>query len=99
MLRALTVPGYGWRHHPAVLMWKGYEEALVAYGRAVCVEWCRRGKADTCHDKIVADARSRADDMIVQPASRGQMICGSGRTSVYSPQRSCFMPSPQSTTS
>lgn len=64
VLRALTVPGYGWRNHPAVLMWKGYEEALVAYGRAVCVEWCRRGKADTCHDKILADARSVGIDRV-----------------------------------
>jgi len=30
--RAITVPGYGWRHHPAVRMWRGYEEALGAYG-------------------------------------------------------------------
>jgi hypothetical protein len=28
ILRALLVPEYGWRHHPAVLMWKGYPEAL-----------------------------------------------------------------------
>lgn len=32
VLRGLTVPGYGWRHHPAVRMWAGYEEALVRYG-------------------------------------------------------------------
>ncbi|MEU7740966.1 MSMEG_6728 family protein [Nonomuraea sp. NPDC049158] len=29
ILRALTIPGYGWRHHPAVRMWASYEEALV----------------------------------------------------------------------
>jgi hypothetical protein len=23
IVRALLVPEYGWRHHPAVLMWKG----------------------------------------------------------------------------
>ena len=28
MLRGLTRPGYGWRNHPAVKMWAGYEEAL-----------------------------------------------------------------------
>ncbi|MDT5035120.1 MAG: hypothetical protein QOE03_305, partial [Micromonosporaceae bacterium] len=27
VLRGLIVPGYGWRHHPAVKMWAGYEEA------------------------------------------------------------------------
>lgn len=52
VLRAITVPGYGWRHHPAVAMWRGYEEALGAYGTAVCREWCRRGGADTCDLKI-----------------------------------------------
>ena len=52
LLRALTVPGYGWRHHPAAKMWKGYEEALGAYGLAICREWCRRGHTDTCDTKI-----------------------------------------------
>jgi hypothetical protein len=52
ILRALTVPGYGWRHHPAAKMWKGYEEALGAYAVAICREWCRRGHADTCEVKI-----------------------------------------------
>ncbi|MGH9265344.1 MAG: MSMEG_6728 family protein [Acidimicrobiales bacterium] len=52
ILRAITVPGYGWRHHPAAKMWKGYEEALGAYGLAVCREWCRRGHTDTCDLKI-----------------------------------------------
>lgn len=34
MLRPLVGPGYGWRHHPAVKMWRGWEEALVRYGLA-----------------------------------------------------------------
>jgi hypothetical protein len=58
ILRALTRPDYGWRHHPAVLMWKGHEEALVAYGIAICAEWCRRGHADTCETKLLDDART-----------------------------------------
>ena len=52
VMRAITVPGYGWRHHPTAKMWKGYEEALAAYGVAVCREWRRRGHADTCDLKI-----------------------------------------------
>jgi hypothetical protein len=52
VMRALTIPGYGWRHHPAARMWRGYEEALGAYGVAICREWCRRGHADTCDVKI-----------------------------------------------
>ncbi|MDA0632193.1 MSMEG_6728 family protein [Nonomuraea sp. MCN248] len=48
ILRALTVPGYGWRHHPAVKMWAGFEEALVRYGLEICRQWCSMGRADTC---------------------------------------------------
>jgi hypothetical protein len=32
VVRALTRSGYGWGNHPAVLMWKGHEEALGRYG-------------------------------------------------------------------
>jgi hypothetical protein len=59
VLRALTREQYGWKNHPAVRMWTGYEEALAAYGFAICQEWSRRGHADTCAVKIgteVADA-------------------------------------------
>jgi Pyrimidine dimer DNA glycosylase len=52
VLRALTTPGYGWRHHPAVLMWKGYEEALGSYGVTVCRTWYSLGFADTCELKL-----------------------------------------------
>src|SRR3569833_4507136 len=55
VLRALTVPGYGWRHHPAAAMWAGYEEALVRYGLDVCAAWCRLGHADTCATTMVSD--------------------------------------------
>jgi hypothetical protein len=55
IVRALLVPDYGWRHHPAVLMWKGYPEALGRYGLEVCGEWRARGFADTCQPKILAD--------------------------------------------
>ena len=48
VLRGLTVPGYGWRHHPAVRMWTGYEEALVRYGLEICRAWTAEGRRDTC---------------------------------------------------
>ena len=48
IIRALTRPTYGWKHHPAVLMWAGHEEALGSYGRAVVAAWLERGFADTC---------------------------------------------------
>ena len=55
VLRALTRTRYGWQRHPAVLMWRGHEEALAAYGLAVCDEWVRRGHADTCAGTIGVD--------------------------------------------
>lgn len=32
-----------WKNHPAVLMWKGYEEALKLYYNTFLFEWFRRG--------------------------------------------------------
>jgi hypothetical protein len=55
VLRALTREKYGWQHHPVVLMWRGYEEALAAYGLEVCAEWVRRGHGDTCAATICSD--------------------------------------------
>lgn len=50
--RTLTGVSKGWRNHPAVRMWRGYELALCAYGRIMCVEWEKRGYKDTCFDKF-----------------------------------------------
>jgi len=58
VLRGLTVPGYGWRRHPAVRMWAGYEEALVRYGLDVCAVWTAGGRADTCAATLVQDLRA-----------------------------------------
>ncbi|SFW80969.1 MSMEG_6728 family protein [Amycolatopsis australiensis] len=55
VLRALVVPGYGWRHHPAAKMWTGYEEALTRYGLEVCAVWCGLGGADTCAAKLAEE--------------------------------------------
>jgi len=55
VLRALLVPGYGWRHHPAAAMWAGYEEALTRYGLEVCEVWCATGRQDTCAATLRAD--------------------------------------------
>ena len=68
IVRALTVPGYAWSSHPAVLMWKGHEEALGRYGLAMCEEWRRRGFGDTCAETIVADlARAGVDRLRSYP--------------------------------
>jgi hypothetical protein len=55
VLRGLIVATYGWRHHPAVKMWAGYEEALVRYGLDVCAVWSATGRADTCATTLTVD--------------------------------------------
>jgi hypothetical protein len=55
VLRALVYPTYrGWKNHPATRMWRGFTEALVAYGLEVCAEWSRRGRADAVRDALLA---------------------------------------------
>lgn len=55
VVRGLVVEGYGWRHHPAVKMWRGHTEALGRYGLTCCEVWLELGHADTCAATITAD--------------------------------------------
>jgi hypothetical protein len=60
--RALGVPvggstgAMGWRHHPAVQMWRGYEYSLLCYAIAVCHEWRSRGFRDSLLDQFLESA-------------------------------------------
>jgi hypothetical protein len=47
LLRTLRGLSSGWRHHPAVAMWRGYEDALGLYTNAMIDEWVRRGFKNT----------------------------------------------------
>lgn len=47
IFRAMNGETKGWRNHPAVLMWNGYETALALYAIAICEEWIARGYKDT----------------------------------------------------
>ena len=58
VLRGLVVEGYGWRHHPAVRMWKGFEEALGRYSFTCCEVWVESGFGDTCAATIGAELRA-----------------------------------------
>ena len=57
VLRGLVRPGYGWRHHPAVLMWGGHLESLGRYAFTMCEVWSERGFADTCAVTLSTDLR------------------------------------------
>jgi hypothetical protein len=41
----------GWRNHPAVKMWRGYEYALHEYVQVMVAEWKRRGYKSTIDEK------------------------------------------------
>jgi len=58
VLRALTIPDYGWQSHPAVKMWRGHITTLYIYQHAICTEWTSRGYKDTCLQK--------SDDLVAE---------------------------------
>jgi hypothetical protein len=69
ILRALHIPDYGWRHHPVVAMWRGYDCALVAYAEAIVAEWRRRGFRDSVGPRLRAfcpDGPSSERDLAAQ---------------------------------
>jgi hypothetical protein len=94
ILRALTYETYGWRNHPAVLMWAGYEEALVSYALEVCAEWGRRGFADTVRETIGRDATSAALGTIrsqAELAGAGALPPWLGRDELHRSHRSALL--------
>lgn len=50
-IMSALMTGKGWVSHPATLMWRRYEWALLQYQRAICNEWIERGYKDTCYEK------------------------------------------------
>lgn len=62
IIRALVNPSAGWRNHPAVMQWFGFEVALLHYMRAAIDEWIRRGYANSIEVPWhVAGRRPRRD--------------------------------------
>lgn len=47
IINTLEGTSSGWANHPAVKMWRGYEQALALYGVTVCAVWIERGYKDT----------------------------------------------------
>ncbi len=67
------VPGRaGWQNHPATRMWRGYEDALMLYSFAMCMEWRRRGFKDNLAGEFAyAFAKqgvTNAEAVILRPA-------------------------------
>lgn len=55
------------RNHPAVLMWKGYERALMIYGLTMCVNCVTRGYKNVYYHKILAMSDYMSKDLIMPP--------------------------------
>ena len=47
ILNVLAGRSKGWRKHPAIRMWRGYETALAFYKDLCIEEWSRRGYQNT----------------------------------------------------
>lgn len=71
LLNALHGGSRGWVNHPATKMWRGYTQALVLYGVAVCDRWISLGYNDTCRAKILA---FQTNEPIVMPSWLGGRI-------------------------
>jgi len=57
----------GWRHHPAVRMWRGCEDALLRYGDAMITEWVRRGFRNTMALLVTPDTRVHTPSWLGDP--------------------------------
>ena len=101
VLRGLTRPGYGWRNHPAVKMWAGYEEALTRYGLDMCAVWCEPGRADTCAATLLTDLAAACGVSVYGPrtelAAAGELPPWLGRDDLHlqPPRRRCCARTPE----
>lgn len=87
ILRALTLPEYGWRNHPAVVMWRGRTDALVRYGLDSVAEWQRRGFPDTTAPQIAEFAPDVADLTQADLAAAGRLPGWLGRPDLHRSHR------------
>lgn len=55
----------GWRNHPAVKMWRGYEIALFNYIKAMADEWTYRGYSTSILDKAESTINKAIDQNLI----------------------------------
>jgi hypothetical protein len=73
IVRALTLPTYAFKSHPAVLMWQGYEEALGCYGLEIARAWQALGHDDTTEATILTDLAAAG---VRAPRSQTELAAG-----------------------
>lgn len=91
ILKSLTVPGYAWRQHPAVLQWEGHLEALVRYGLAMTDEWVARGHADSCAPQFAPLAGLESVRTQPELAAAGLLPSWLGDEAFHLPHRSSLL--------
>ena len=82
IIRTLDGVTKGWRNHPAVRMWRGYEPALLTYALAICDEWDRRGYADTVRDKLAVHLRTDGRPVRMPPWLGDEALHASHRSNL-----------------
>ena len=82
IIRTLDGVTQGWRNHPAVRMWRGYEPMLLVYGLAMCDEWDRRGNADTVREKLRVHLRGSAAPLLAPPWLGDEALHASHRSNL-----------------
>jgi hypothetical protein len=82
IIRTLDGVTKGWRNHPAVRMWRGYETALIEYGLAMCTEWDERGYADTVRGKLADHRRAAGGPLVLPPWIGDEALHASHRSNL-----------------
>jgi hypothetical protein len=59
----------GWKNHPAIKMWRGYEIALCTYSIEICAEWKHRGYKDCLSEQFLFAIRQLAEHTDEKPGS------------------------------
>lgn len=72
LLRVLAGITKGWRNHPAAIMWRGYEPALLDYALAACREWGRRGFRNTVDVTLQTEFAHLLELPIIKPPWLGE---------------------------
>ena len=94
VLRGLTVADYGWRHHPAVRMWRGRLEALGRYTLECCEAWTETGRADTVATTVTAELAGHGVTTIrteAELADAGALPAWWGEEPVHESHRSALV--------
>ncbi len=78
--RALRGVTKGWQFHPAVRMWRGFEQALLMYGYCVCKEWRSRGFSDSLLPQFAR--RLRRNRVVMPPWMGSQTFHRSHRSNL-----------------